>query len=277
MTSTFPSVRRFGAASLVATLLAACSGGGGGGDGGSPVAAAPPPSMPPVATTTDYPRSVVLGAAGTQDLVYAPASGSTLATVTAKATSSLLKVGATAVVAEHVEPTLSGLRVVCVSGRGDSTNVVTGIDLGVVAKSAAVLFDASWTAVDAVSAWTQAVARGGVLLGWENCGVKPEGAPSVSSRLTPAADGGYGEDVYDGNPGTTYNVVSRRVAPAVVAAMLSDAGSLTVDDPLRPLRLTLRAFRDGAGNTVFVESGEPVPGAPATAQGFVAPYFWSSR
>lgn len=250
--------------------LAAC--GGGGGPDAAPVAATPPP---PSSISTDYPRSIVLGAATAQDAVYSPAAGATLASVSVTAASTLLRAGANAVVAEHVEGALAGLRVVCASGNGQSTNVITGINPGVLAKSAALLLDASWTATDATAAWTAATTRGGTWVGWENCGVKPEGLPSPSSRVTPQADRGYSEDVYDGNPGTTFNVVTRRIAPAVVAAMLSDAGYLTVDDPVRPLRLALRAYRDGAGNTIFVETGDPAPGAPAATQGFVSPYLWA--
>ena len=254
----------------VAGVLSAC---GGGGDS-APAAAstAPVQTTPPVAATTRYARSVVLGSAAPQDLVYAPASGSTPATVTATTASTLLRVGANILVAEHVDPLLGGMRVACVSGDGQSTNVVTDIDLGVIAESAAVLLDTTWTEIDPAGAWTAAIGRGSAYLGWENCGVKPEGLPSPSSRLTPATDGGYREDVYDGNPSTTFNIVTRRVSATVVAAMLSDAGYVTVDDPTRPLVLKLRAYRDAAGDMIFVERGEPAAGAPSGTHGFVALY-----
>ena len=256
--------------------LAGCGGSGGSDAPGAPVATTPPVTTPPpTATTVDYPASVVLGLSTVQDVVYTPASGTTPASVAVTSASTLLRVGANPVVAEHVEASLAGVRVVCASGNGQTTNVVTGINPGVLAKSAAVLFAANWSATDATAAYTAAIARGGAWVGWENCGVKPEGAPSPSSRLRPRADGGYGEDVYDGNPGTTYNVVSRSEATSVVAAMLSDAGYATVEDPTRPLRLRLRAYRDGSGNTVFVETGDPVASAPAGTQGFIAPYFWT--
>lgn len=260
---------------VLTLALAGCGGGGGSSDSG---AAGTPPAMAPPATSTtvDYPRSIVLGAAAAQDVVYTPAFGATPASVAVTSASTLLRVGANPVVAEHVESALAGLRIVCASGNGQSTNVVTGINPGVLAKSAALLLDTNWTAIDATAAWTTATTRGGTWVGWENCGVKPEGSPSPSSRLTPSSDGGYGEDIYDGNPGTTFNVVTRRVAASVVTAMLSDAGYLTTDDPQRLLRLTLRAYRDGAGNTIFVEIGSPAPGASAATQGFVSPYFWTS-
>ena len=219
----------------------------------------------------------MLGLAAAQEVGYAPAVGSIPASVTVTSSTTLLRVGANAVVAEHVEGTLAGLHVACASGNGQTTNVVTGINPGVLAKSATVLLNSSWTATEAAAAWTAATIRGGTWAGWENCGVKPEGSPSPSSRLTPHPGGGYGEDVYDGNPGTTYNVITRRVTATEVAAMLTDAGYAIVEDPARPLRLRLRAYRDGAGNTIFVETGDPVPGAPTGAQGFVVPYFWSSN
>ena len=109
-------------------------------------------------------------------------------------------------------------------------------------------------------------------MGWENCGAKPEGPPSPSSRLFPATDKGYAEDIYDGNPSTSFNSVRRPVAPADVAKMISSEGLLTSEDPLRPLLLTLRAYADGSGNVVLVEVGEPVATAPASARGFVSLY-----
>ena len=261
-------------AGCVLAHLALVGCGGSGGDAASvPVATTPPVTLPPTSTTTDYPASVVLGLSGPQDAVYTPSSGATPASVAVTTASALLRVGSNTIVAEHVETTLAGLRVVCVSGNGQTTNVVTGINPGVLAKSAAVLLSANWSAVDATTAYTAAIARGGSWTGWENCGVKPEGSPSPSSRLTPRADGGYGEDVYDGNPGTTYNVITRSVPPAVVSAMLTDAGYATVDDPARPLRLRLRAYRDGSGDTIFIETGDPVANAPSGTQGFIAPYF----
>jgi len=246
---------------VLTSALAACGGGGS--------ATTDPPVTP---AEIDYPNSIVVGASAPQALVYHPAVGAMPAMVSAGSASGLLAAGNTAVLAEHVEATLPGLRVVCVSGRGESTGVISAINLGVIAESAAVLLDARWGATDAGLAWAGAVTRGKGWLGWENCGVKPEGAPSPSSRLVPAADGGYAEDIFDGNPGTTFNTISTTATAASVAAMLSAAGRLAPDDPLRPLQLTLRAYADNSGHTVFVETGTPVPGAPAAARGFVALY-----
>jgi hypothetical protein len=211
------------------------------------------------------------GAAAAQALTYVPGNTATLAAVTASTPSALLPAGTTSLVAEHTDAALPGLRVACVSGRGDSTNVVGHINLGVVAQSAAVLLDARWHAVDAASAWSAASARGTGWLGWENCGVKPEGAPSPSSRLVPAA-GGYAEDTYDGNPSTTINVIHRDVPASEVAAMLSSAGSLNSEDPSRPLRLFLRAYADDQQQVVFIESGTPVSAGAAPGDGFIALY-----
>jgi hypothetical protein len=253
-----------GWAVAMAALLASCGGGG---------STSPADSAPTTPSTTTYENSIVVGATSPQTLVYtAAATAAAQATVTSTVGSPLLPLGTTPVLAEHVDASLPGLRVVCVSGRGESTGVVTRIDLGVIAESAAVLFDARWHGVDSTAAWAAAVASGNAWSGWENCGVKPEGAPSPSSRLVPTAAGGYAEDVYDGNPGTTFQAIRRNVAPADVTAMLSPAGLLAVDDPLRPLQLRLRAYADAAGHVVFVETGAPASGAPASALGFVALY-----
>jgi hypothetical protein len=252
------------AITMIVALLASCGGGGSSG----PVGGEATPA------TTVYANSVVVGAAVPQWLVYSAASGTgpSQATVTSTAASPLLPLGTTAVLAEHVEPALAGLRVACVSGRGDSTNVISNINLGVIAESAAVLLDTSWTPTDANIAWGAAVASGGAWLGWENCGVKPEGLPSPSSRLVPTPAGGYAEDVYDGNPGTTFQTIRRDVSAADVAAMLSAAGLLDRSDPQRPLQLLLRAHDDAAGHRVFIETGMPAAGAAASARGFVALY-----
>ncbi|MDQ6639620.1 MAG: hypothetical protein M3Z15_08150 [Pseudomonadota bacterium] len=256
--------RTFGGLALaVACLLASCGG------GGSSSHADVTPMTP---NTTTYPNSIVVGATVPQSLIYSAAAAASQATVANSVASPLLPLGSTPILAEHVDASLPGLREVCVSGRGESTNVVANINLGVNAESAAVLLDTGWHTVDAMSTWSAAVASGGAWLGWENCGVKPEGAPSPSSRLVPTAAGGYAEDVFDGNPGTTFQAVRRNVAPADVAAMLSSAGLLALDDPQRPLQLLLRAYADGAGHVILVETGAPASGAAASARGFIALY-----
>jgi hypothetical protein len=252
--------------SVVFVLVSAFAGCGGDSD---PI---PSPTLPTDVTVESYPNSVVLGAPGFQHIQYTPGAGVVAATVTAPVSSSLLPAGRTSLVAEHRDARYPGLILACVSGKGDSTNVVTGINLGVITQSAAVLLDGSWRAVDTEAAWTSAASAGGSWIGWENCGAKPEGSPSPSSRLFPGVDRGYAEDVYDGNPSTSFNPLRRPVAPADVAKMISSEGLLTSEDPLRPLRLTLRAYTDGLANVIFVEIGEPVSAAPASARGFISLY-----
>ncbi len=248
---------------ITAAGLAGCGGGGGGGTTQPPGA---------IADTTEYRHSVVIGRTGDQTLLYRSGAGTGTATVTATNGSALLPAGATPLVAEHTEPALPGLRIVCVSGPGETTNVITGINPGVIAESAAVLFDDRWKEVDASAAWAAAISSDKVFEGWENCGVKPEGLPSPSSRLMTTGNGGYAEDIYDGNPGTTFNVVRRNVSAADVAALLSSQGQATTEDPLRPLTLMLRAWRNETGQVVFVETGIPTQQAPIAARGFIALY-----
>ena len=252
------------AAWLAGALIAGCGGGGSSGGGTAPAVGAGPVA---------YAHSVALGSWQAQPIGYTAAAAATPATVTSTGASALLSAGSTALVAVHVEPTLAGLLEVCVSGNGESTNVVAPINLGVIAQSAAVLLDASWSPVaDSSVAWATLTARQAVLTGWENCGVKPEGAPSPSSRLSAQAGGGYAEDVYDGNPGTTYNVISQSVSAAQMDAMLSAGGYATSADPTRPLQLFWRFYADGAGHLLAIEMGLPRAGAPATLKGFVELY-----
>ncbi|MDE1927851.1 MAG: hypothetical protein KGI36_11780, partial [Burkholderiales bacterium] len=217
--------------------------------------------------------SIALGSWVPQAIGYSAGDATTPASVATASASELLPAGSSALVAVHVDPALPGVAEICISGDGESTNVVAPINIGVVAQSAAVLLDAGWSArADPAAAWAALAARQAVLTGWENCGVKPEGAPSPSSRLTAQAGGGYAEDVYDGNPGTTYNVVSQSVTSAQMDAMLSAAGYATSADPTRPLQLYWRFFADGAGHQLAIEMGLPRAGAPSTLEGFVALY-----
>ena len=236
------------------------SGGSGGGIGGG-------------LTQTQYANSVGLGSWTAQTVTYTAASSTIQAVVTTSTALVLLPKGATTLVAEHVEAALPGLREVCVSDSGESTNVISPINLGVIAKSVAVLLDAGWNPVAAQSsAWTALAQRHAVLMGWENCGVKPEGAPSPSSLLTAQSDGSYTEDVYDGNPGTTFNVISQVVPAAQMTAMLTDSGYATTDDPSRPMQLYWRLFADGAGRQALIEIGLPRSSAPQSLKGFIALY-----
>ncbi|WP_077038201.1 hypothetical protein, partial [Pelomonas sp. KK5] len=171
--------------------------------------------------------------------------------------------------AEYLPPAPAGVRVACVSGQGADVGVLRNLNPGVLTVSLAVLLDARWQAADADAAWAAAAARRQVWKGWENCGVKPEGAPYPSSAVMPAADGGYAEDLYAGNPSTNFTTIRLPVLAADAAAMRGPGGFATRDDPARPLILSWRAFADADGHTIWIERGEPAPGAPAGTQGFI--------
>jgi hypothetical protein len=268
-----PIRRRAGSvlfALLFALPLAGC---GGGGDSGSGAGAGAGGNPGGSATPTVYADSVAIGSWGAQSMSYQAAQSPAPASVTTTLASGLLKIGSNVLAAEHVDAAFPGMRVACVSGRGESTNVIGPINLGVTAQSAAVLLDAGWAASpDSAGAWAALATRGTELSGWENCGVKPEGPPSRSSRLLPQADGGYVEDVYDGNPGTTFNTLTQAIPPAQMAAMLSNAGFASGADPQRPLRLYWRVFVDGTGRQLLIQMGVPTSAAPASAAGFIALY-----
>ena len=243
-------------------LVAGCGGGGGGAAG-----------APATTSTTTYANSVALGSWTAQSIAYTAGVASAPAEVTTAIASALLPQGAATLVAQHEESSLPGVLEVCVSGNGESTNVVAPINLGVVAQSAAVLLDAGWSPVpDSAAAWAAIAQRQEVLIGWENCGVKPEGAPSASSRLTVRTDGSYSEDVYDGNPGTTYNVISQTVTATQMSAMLGVTGWATTADPTRPMQIYWRVFADGASRQLLIEMGVPRSTAPPSLKGFIALY-----
>lgn len=249
---------------LCAVMATACGG------SGSETAGAP--TSVSQTDTVRYPNSLVLGLSGPQNVSYVGAEGALSSTVSVATGSALLKIGSTVVIAEHRERELSDLNLVCVSGDGESTNVVTQINLGVVSVSAAVLMGTAWKPIDSAAAWGRAVTAGTAWSGWENCGVKPEGLPSRSSQLVPTAEGGYGEDVFNGNPATTFLSIRRAVTPAAVVALLSEAGQANSDVPSRPLVIKLRAYGDGAGHTVFIQTGVPAVNAPAAVKGFIGLY-----
>jgi hypothetical protein len=247
-----------------AVILAGCGG------GTSPVASGTPVSGPPL--PFQYADSVVVGTLAQQSITYTSATSTTLAYVTAVNQSPLLGVGNTSIIGEHVDSALPGLREVCVSGDGQSVNVIDNINLGVNAKSAALLLDQTWSAADSSDAWAAAVSAGTKLSGWENCGVKAEGLPSQSSLLSPLGDGSYSEDVYDGNPGTTFNTITQTVSASQVNAMLAPGGYASGADPTRPLQLYLRAFKSTAGALIFVEIGIASEPGEDPGKGFIEFY-----
>jgi hypothetical protein len=256
--------RRLTAAALTLLLLGGCGGGGG---GAVDATTAPPPSQP---AGTTYPRSLVLGVAGSRPLTYREALPGSAPTVLSPVAGQFFVAGVNHVIAEFRPSMLEGARMACVSGRGESIGTLRPINLGVLAVGAAILFDDTWSEVDPEIAWGSS--GPGVLVGWENCGVKAEGAQSPSSRLTPRGDGGYEEDVYDGNPGTNFNILRVSVSAAAAKAMRSPNGGRSVDDPSRPLVLTWRAYQSNPGKTVFVLRGDPDTSGPAGTQGFIALY-----
>jgi len=261
----------------VILLLGACGGGGSAGTSDSALAKIPAGGVGGVGhagiTQTPYANSLGIGSWAGQSITYTAADMAMPATVTGAASSGLLPIGTTALVSEHAEASLPGLLEVCVSGKGESTNVISPINLGVIAESAAVLLDAAWSPVASQAvAWAAIAQRRAVLSGWENCGVKPEGSPSPSSLLTAHTDGSYSEDVYDGNPGTTFNVFSQVVPAAQMAAMLTDSGYATTADPARPMQLYWRIFADSLGRQALIEIGLPRSSAPQSLKGFIALY-----
>jgi len=155
-----------------------------------------------------------------------------------------------------------------VSGNGSSIGVLVAINPGVVTVGAAVLISTQWTEGDTDTAWAAAAAAQASWDGWENCGVKPEGPPIKSSTVTPAAIGRYIEDIVVANPGTNFTTL-RLATSAADGAAMRRSGVLTTEGPMRPLRITWRAFRDRAGNTAWVERREPAAAAPAGTRGFI--------
>lgn len=166
--------------------------------------------------------------------------------------------GTTKLVAVHAA---EGAMIACVAAASDAIGAVPGVNLGVAVKSVAVLLDARWHPVpDARTAWA-ALARAGTRFeNWENCGAKLEGPPSPASQLVPDGAGAE-DDIADGNPGTTYNVIARRYDAATIAAMLSPRGHASGDMTIR-----LRIFAAGARRLLVMQG--TAPGVP----GFLALY-----
>ena len=258
------AVSRFVRTALV-VAAGAVSGCGGGGD----AATSPPAGSAGVSQNkVVYAHSQVLGLPLSQSLTYVPATPPAQPAVQTLTGGSLLNAGSVPLTAEYAPPALAGVRVACISGNGTSIGVLDAINPGVISVSAAVLLGAEWVESDPNSAWVAAAASSEHWDGWENCGVKPEGAPFKSSTVTPRAEGGYVEDVVVGNPGTNFTTVRLAISSSDAAEM-SQSGHLTTEDPLRLLRITWRVFADGAGHTVWVERGEPAFGAASGTRGFI--------
>jgi hypothetical protein len=169
----------------------------------------------------------------------------------------LVRRGTTRLVAVH---TAAGAAIACVAAASDAIGAVSGVNLGVEVKSVAVLLDARWRAVaDAPAAWAALARTGARFENWENCGAKLEGAPSPASLLVPDA-AGAGDDIADGNPGTTYNLVPRRYDSTTIAAMLGSGAAMG------GMTVRLHIFAAGARRLLVMQ------GIAAGAPGFLALY-----
>jgi len=262
---------------VLCLVLALVSCGGGGGSTSVSTSISTETLTTPATTSvalgsTYYPNSLVVGVNGFQELVLTPMV-SAPAVLKAPSASQLLKAGANLVLTQYSNVNLPGLSMVCISGVGSTTNIISDINLGDYSQSAALMMSSNWNAIDPVAAWLQASQSGKSWQGWEDCGIKPEGPPSPSSTMVPNAQGGYSEAVYDGNPGTTFNVLANNFSVDQVASMLSPAGLVSTINPKRSLLLTLRAYADNAGHQIWVEMGYPLTPTDSTL-GFVALYVY---
>jgi hypothetical protein len=216
-----------------------------------------------------YRRSVVLGSLAAQPLDLREAAPPAATVLVAPAASALLVAGSNPLSSLYRNAAMPGALIACVSAPTSSTGLVSGINLGVNLKSAAVLLDDSWSEAGA-DALHALAAAGAVFNGWENCGEKPEGRPSPASTRTLLADGGMRDDIYDGNPSTNLNIITINTGPAQLAAMLSAQGHAATATSGTTYTIWLRVYRNGSGGILLIEQGLPVS-APAT-QGFLSMY-----
>lgn len=261
------------------TLTAFLTGcGGGGGDSGNAATPAQPTPTAPTVTTggaTLYAQTVVLGRTAPEQVGFTDAQGGAgTATIVTPAASTLLAAGSNSLLAQYRNAAVPGAIVACISAPTSSTGVVQGINVGVNVKSVAALLDNTWTTVnDVTTAWAGLAAGGAIFTGWENCGAKPEGQPSPSSLRTLTADGGFLEQVYDGNPSTNLNVIAANYTAAQAAAMLSPAGYLSTMQTGAQRRIRIQILRNAQNQTLLVEQGLPEAGSTAAEPGYLAVYF----
>lgn len=247
-------------------LIAVLSGCG----GGSTSVATPVPQ----AAIVPYSQAVVLGSLAPHAAGLIDAQGITGAQIVSATASALLAPGITPVVAVHRSTNAAGALIACISAPTSSTGTVDGINLGVNIKSIAALMDSTWAlANDQSAAWVGLTAGKSVFEGWENCGAKPEGLPSPASLRVINADGGFSDDVYDGNPSTNLNIIRLHVNPASVAQMLTTQGYLDSTQINAAKRIWLRVYRNNLAQLVLVEQGLPEAGSSATVPGYLAVYF----
>jgi hypothetical protein len=257
-------MRQFITAVGLAAALTAC--GGGGGDA-QPAAAS---SSPPLSAGIAYPQSVVLGRFDSESLGFIDGQPGQGLALDAPAASALISAGRNPLAAIYREAATPEAIVACVSAPTSGTGIVDNINLGVNIRSVAALLGAGWrVAPDARAAWGSLA--GAQFDNWENCGEKPEGRPSLASHLVITPDGGYSEDVYDGNFGTNLNTISLRYGATQVAAMLSSEGWLNPGTGNGARRVWLRIYRHTSGATLLLLQGWPEDRGPAA--GFLGVYF----
>ncbi|WP_345816442.1 hypothetical protein AAGS40_19570 [Paraburkholderia sp. PREW-6R] len=256
----------------LAVMLAACGGGGGGSS--AEAGGAPAGNPPPAAMATAYPASVLLGSVAPVSLSLTTGANAASVVMISPVAAPLVTPGDNALASTYRPAAFPGAGIACVSAPGNTIGTLTGVNAGVNIKSAAVLLDGSWTVSAApLQTWEALGASTAVFDGWENCGAKAEGAPSPSSTLTVAANGSFTDNVFDGNPSTTVNIVDRQLTTAQASAMLSAQGYLDSTQPANPTQVYLRILQNASGQTVLEEQGIPQSGATAGNPGFVAIYF----
>ena len=251
---------------LLGLLVSALSGCGGGGN-------APPVSTTPATPAPAgvvYTQSVVLGRFTPESISFIDGQPGKELAIVVPAASALLSPGRNPLVASYRDAAAPGVIVACVSAPTSSTGVVDNINLGVNVRSVAALLDGEWKLVADAGAAFAGLASGH-FDNWENCGEKPEGRASLASRLAVSGDGGYTEDVYDGNFGTNLNTISMRYDPAQVAAMLTSDGWLSPGTGNGSKRVWLRIYRHASGATLMLQQGWPSSGGAES--GFLGVYF----
>jgi hypothetical protein len=253
---------------LPAITLLGC-GGGGGSDKVSDNTSAPLP----VAMT--YSHTVVLGSLTTELVGFLEAKdSSSAASIVVPATSTLLNFGSNPLNSLYRTANVAGAIVACISAPTNSTGITENINLGVNIKSVAILLDASWSEVtNLANVWRDLSAARQSFESWENCGEKPEGRPSPASVRTLSEDGGFTDDVYDGNPSTNLNILTSHITAAEADAMLSANGRLVVTQSGKRERIQLKIYRNSKNQTLIVEHGLPEVGSGTLLTGFLAGYF----
>jgi hypothetical protein len=265
-------MRQFILPALLMAGLCGCGGGGSGSDNASASTATTPSTVPAAAPVSApaYPHSLALGRFVPETISFIDGQPGQGLAIDAPVASALLSAGRNPLAAIHRDAATAGVIVACVSAPTSGTGIVDNINLGVNIRSVAALMDAGWSLVaDPASAWAQL--GGAHFDNWENCGAKPEGQPSLASRLNIGTDGSWSEEVYDGNFGTNLNTIELRYDASQVAAMLSADGWLNPGIGTGAKRMWLTIWRNAAGATLLLVQGWPE--ARGAQDGFLAVYF----